>query len=43
MTRLGYIVQAMADAYFNRPAWRSISLHKRQIYSHDTSAEAVKF
>ena len=32
-----------ADPYFNRPAWSSISLHKRQVDPRGTFAEAVEF
>jgi len=32
-----------ADPYFNRPARRSISLHKRQVDPRDTFAEALGF
>jgi len=32
-----------ADPYFNRPSWSSISLHKRQVNSRNTFAEAFDF
>lgn len=35
--------QVTADPYFNRPARRLISLHKRQVDLHDSFAEAFDF
>jgi hypothetical protein len=33
----------IANSLFNRPAWRSISLHKRQVDPRDTFVEAFDF
>ena len=38
-----HVGQMTADPYFNRPARRSIPLHKRQVNPRDTFAEALGF